>query len=80
MKLSSVLTDAEEMEFRQLASKGLSLGILGRFEEAIAVCDEVIARFADTEEAAIREQVVWAMGNGGKPWRTQSLRGGNCGL
>ena len=77
--------DAEEVTLlegvaRAMVNKGYRLGQLNRSEEAIAVYDEVIARFADAEEAALLEGVAQAMVNKGQAGRTQSLRGGNCGL
>jgi len=44
-----------------LVNKGIALGELGREDEAIRVCDEVVSRFADAPEAGIREQVVRAL-------------------
>ena len=40
-----------------LVGRGAALGRLGRGEEAIAVCDEVIGRFGDTDELLLREDV-----------------------
>ena len=44
-----------------LVSKGITLGELGREDEAIRVCDEVASCFADATEAGIREQVAKAL-------------------
>ena len=44
---------------------GVLLGELGRSEEALVVYDEVIARYAEAPEAALREQVARALFNKG---------------
>ena len=48
-----------------LCYKGITLGTLDRNEEAIAVYDDVVRRFADAREPAIREQVASALCNKG---------------
>ena len=46
---------------RALVNKGLTLGQLNQSEEAIAVYDEVLRRFGEAAEPALREQVAWAL-------------------
>ncbi len=46
---------------RALFYKGITLGNLNRSEEAIAVYDEVMHRFGEATEAALREQVAMAL-------------------
>ena len=48
-----------------LYNKGVTLGVLGRWEEEIAVYDELIARDADCDELALRESVAKALVNKG---------------
>jgi TolA-binding protein len=43
-----------------LVNKGGRLGELDRAEEAVAVYDEVVARYGDATEPALREQVAIA--------------------
>ena len=43
-----------------LYNKGVTLGVLGRSEEAIAVYDELITRDGDRDELALREVVARA--------------------
>jgi len=50
-----------------LVNKGVRLGGLGRSEEEIVVYDDVISRFADIDEPALREQV--AMAFNGRAWK-----------
>src|SRR5690242_13513864 len=50
---------------KALIIKGLALGDLGRRSEAIAVYDEVTARFGAAREIALREQVATALVNKG---------------
>lgn len=46
-----------------LFNKGVTLGVLGRSEEAIAVYDELIARDGDRDGLALREPVANALHN-----------------
>jgi tetratricopeptide (TPR) repeat protein len=48
-----------------LVNKGVRLGALGRSEDAVAVYDEVVARFGIREEVALAEQVARALVNKG---------------
>ncbi len=48
-----------------LYNKGVRLGTLNRSEEAIAAYDEVLHRFGNAEEPALREQVAKALYNKG---------------
>ncbi|MBI4492375.1 MAG: NACHT domain-containing protein, partial [Chloroflexi bacterium] len=48
-----------------LVNKGVTLGSLGRAEEAIATYDQVVARFGERPEAALAEQVAKALVNKG---------------
>jgi tetratricopeptide (TPR) repeat protein len=54
-----------EQVAKTLFNKGVALGRLGRFEEAVAVYDEVVARFGEASEPAVREQVANALINKG---------------
>ncbi len=55
----------QEQVANALGNKGLSLGTLDRNEEAIAVYEDVVRRFGDVQESALREQVANALGNKG---------------
>jgi tetratricopeptide (TPR) repeat protein len=60
------LTRARESSADQLAALagynlGVVLGELGRSQEAIGVYDELLARFDQAEEPALRETVAWAL-------------------
>jgi hypothetical protein len=46
---------------RALVNKGYRLGVLTRSEDAIAVYDEVVRRFGEATEPALREQVEKAL-------------------
>ena len=48
-----------------LLHKGVALGEAKRLEDAIAASDEVVRRFGDAEEPALREQVAMALVNKG---------------
>ena len=48
-----------------LVNKGITLGQLNRNEEEIAVYDQVVARFGEAAEPALREQVARALFNKG---------------
>jgi tetratricopeptide (TPR) repeat protein len=48
-----------------LVNKGIVLGAFNRSEEAVAVYDELLRRFADAPEPALREQVANALFNKG---------------
>jgi tetratricopeptide (TPR) repeat protein len=50
---------------RALVNKGVTLGQLNRSEDAIAVNDEVVARFGDAAEPELREEVARALFNKG---------------
>jgi TolA-binding protein len=52
---------AEAGDSGALFNKGVTLGQLERSEEAVGVYDEVLARFGDATEAALREQVAQAL-------------------
>jgi hypothetical protein len=43
-----------------LVNKGVTLGTLERFEEALAVYDDVVARFGDATEPILRQAVAIA--------------------
>jgi tetratricopeptide (TPR) repeat protein len=55
--------DQKRLAANELLNEGVSLGDLGRGEDAVAAFDELLARFAD--EPAAREQVVCALFNKG---------------
>jgi len=62
--------DRRDLENRTLVgsalyNKGVRLGQLNRFEEAIVVYDAVISRFGDAPELALRERVATALYNKG---------------
>jgi|CZKU01.1.fsa_nt_gi hypothetical protein len=48
-----------------LFNQGTALARLGRFEEAIVVFDDLLARFGDATEPGVRETVVLARYNKG---------------
>ena len=50
---------------KALRNKGISLGQVGNSEEAIRVYDEVVSRFGDSTDLALREQVAKALINKG---------------
>jgi tetratricopeptide (TPR) repeat protein len=50
---------------RVLGDKGIALGQLNRGEEALAVYDDLLRRFGDATESALREQVARALFNKG---------------
>jgi len=64
---SSGLADLrqEEQVAEALVNKGIVLGTLNRSEEAIAAYDDVVSRFADAKEPALREQTARALFNKG---------------
>jgi tetratricopeptide (TPR) repeat protein len=57
--------DGDERMAKALFGKGVSLGALDRREEAIAVYDELIARFNESDAERLREQVAGALINKG---------------
>lgn len=59
------LADDPQNRARTLYSKGVTLGLMDRSEEAIAVYDEVVKRYGDAPEAALREVVAKALVNRG---------------
>jgi tetratricopeptide (TPR) repeat protein len=50
---------------KALINKGVELGLLGRREEAIAACDDLLARFGTATELPMREEVAKALFNKG---------------
>ncbi len=56
LPLSERLSDAQT-----LRNKGYGLGILGRRQEEIAVYDDLLARFGNATEPALRKQVAMAL-------------------
>jgi tetratricopeptide (TPR) repeat protein len=52
-----------EQVAKALANKAFTLGELNRAADALAVYDDVVARFGDAPEPAIREQVAKALAN-----------------
>ncbi|RBP17703.1 hypothetical protein DFR50_102195 [Roseiarcus fermentans] len=50
-----------EQVAKALVNKGVRLGQLQLSEEAIAVCDAVVSRYADAGEPALREPVAKAL-------------------
>jgi tetratricopeptide (TPR) repeat protein len=50
---------------KALVNKGVALGTLGRLEEVIEICDEVVTRFQEAEELVLQEQVARALVNKG---------------
>ena len=55
----------QEQVAKALVRKGFVLGTLGKSEEAIAVYDDAMSRFADAQEPAFRELVAKALFNKG---------------
>ncbi|TPQ26734.1 tetratricopeptide repeat protein, partial [Methylomonas koyamae] len=54
-----------EQVARALVNKGITLGQLGKWEDAITVYDDVVARFGAAMEMALRERVARALVNKG---------------
>ena len=63
--LSQLEIADEERAAKALVAKGITQGALSRSEEAIAVYDEVMRRFGEGSESALREQVARALVNKG---------------
>ena len=57
--------DLKELMAMALFNKGVCLGQLGKNEEAIKTYDEVISRFGDSPEPALKAQVAMALNNKG---------------
>jgi len=57
--------ELSEQMARALFNKAVALGILGRSEEALAAYEEVVRRFGEANEPALREQVAKALFNKG---------------
>ena len=57
--------EAQRREPQELIEKGVALGTLGRAEETLIVCDEVVERFQDAPELVLQEQVAKALVNKG---------------
>jgi hypothetical protein len=56
---------SREQVAKALVNKGITLGALGRGEEALGVYDDVVARFGAATELALREPVAMALVNKG---------------
>jgi tetratricopeptide (TPR) repeat protein len=56
---------ARETAAKALSAKAFTLGALGRNEDAIAVYDELLARFGSASELPLREQVAKGLRNKG---------------
>ena len=54
---------------KALRNKGITLGQMGKNEEEIRVYDEVVSRFGDSTDLALREQVAKALKNKGVTFR-----------
>jgi tetratricopeptide (TPR) repeat protein len=63
--MSSMSALADAGDGRAMVNVGILLTELGRSEEAVGVYDEVVARFGDGREPALREQVAGALINKG---------------
>ncbi len=50
---------------KALVNKGITLGVLNRSEDAISAYDQVVRRFGDSTETALKEQVANALVNKG---------------
>ena len=61
----AITSSAEEVAALALFNTGVTLGELGRSEEAVGVYDEVVERFGEAPELALREQVAMALVNKG---------------
>jgi tetratricopeptide (TPR) repeat protein len=57
---SSIDADRRYWQARALVNKGITLGALDRSAEAIAVYDDVLARFGTASELPLREQLAKA--------------------
>ncbi len=65
-KSAAAAQDAAHIQTAQsLYNTGVVLGLLKRSEEAIVVYDEVVRRFGEATEPALREQVAWAQNGKG---------------
>ena len=64
-QVSSIAPALRERVAKALVNKGVALGALGRSTEAVAVCDEVVARYGEDPAPALREQVAKALYNTG---------------
>jgi len=59
--LTAMRSLADTGDSAAMANVGLLLGDLGHHEDAVGVYDEVVARFGDAPEPAVREQVATAL-------------------
>ena len=64
-------SQVELMVAKALVYRGWTLGQLGRGEEEIGVYDQVVTRYGEATEAALREQVALALVS--KGWRLGQL-------
>ena len=65
------LANDDEQRAEALLYKGFTLGALDRSAEAIAVYDDLIARFGNSDAAALQEQVANALLNKACTWAKQ---------
>jgi tetratricopeptide (TPR) repeat protein len=65
LKPDLVACQIDDSEAARLLNEGISLGKRGRYEEAIAIYDELVARFGAATEPALREHVAGALLNKG---------------
>jgi len=73
-----MVTSVGVRRVERLFNMGVALGAVGRSDEAIDVCDDVLARYGDAPEPALREQVARALVNRGlRARRVGSLRRGD---
>ena len=59
--MSSMQVLANASDVRAMVNLGILLGELGRSEKEVGVYHEVVARFGDAPEPALREQVAMAL-------------------
>jgi len=62
---AAAFTDAPLIQAQALYNRGVTLGDMGRHDEAIASYDEVVKRYGSAPEAALREQVAMALNGRG---------------
>jgi len=54
-----------EQVAKALVNKGVALGTLGRLEEVIEICDEVVTWLQEAEELELKDQLAGALVNKG---------------
>ncbi|NVO17078.1 MAG: DUF4062 domain-containing protein [Rhodoplanes sp.] len=68
--LNSTGIDQKRILADALVNKGVTLAALGRHEDRIFVCDDVVTRFGCSTDSALQEQVAIALSNKGSSFST----------